>query len=260
MTNEHHFPADVSSGESLITVSTPVPDHPTLFLMTLHNGVENRFTFEMVDAINQALDYIDTVMDSLPDSKANIGGALITTGRGKFYSNGLNMKIIQTQFQEFNPRYYKLIARVLMFRLPTVAALNGHAFAGGCMFALAHDYRIMREDRGYICMNEVDIPLGLPPAMAAIVKCKINEPTSLRQCVLEGRRFTANVALKLGIVDKTAPLDQVIPTAIEAAKAASVKAKLRGLVLHQLKAEIYRETIIKLLTGEPLPASYLSKL
>ncbi|KAJ1922173.1 hypothetical protein H4219_000035 [Mycoemilia scoparia] len=256
---ESHFPKSAPE-KSLVTISTPFPDKPTIFLLKLHHGAENRFTVAFVDALNEALDYVDNIMDNLPEEDANIGGALISTGSGKFYSNGLDIESAMANAEVFYPKFLALIARMLIFRLPTVAAINGHAFAGGCMFSLAHDYRIMRSDRGYICMNEVDIPLGLLPAMAAIVKCKINQPNALRQCVLEGRRFPAKEAVELGFVDKAVDEKAVLPTALSVGKLASTKAKIRGQVIHQLKAEIYRETVIHLLGNELSPAGYLSKL
>lgn len=54
-------------------------------------------------------------------------------------------------------------ARPLQLPIPTVCALNGHAFGAGMMFALGHDYRLQREDRGFLCAPEVAIGVGIPP-------------------------------------------------------------------------------------------------
>ena len=56
---------------------------------------------------------------------------------------------------------FNVINSFLCLPIPTVALINGHAFAGGCLLALAHDYRIMRSDRGYMCMNEILLPSPL---------------------------------------------------------------------------------------------------
>ena len=58
---------------------------------------------------------------------------------------------------------------MLIFPVPTIAALNGHAFAAGMMLALAHDYRVMRDDRGFLCLPEVDLHMPFAPGMNSII-------------------------------------------------------------------------------------------
>ncbi len=60
------------------------------------------------------------------------------------------------------------LAKFLRFPMITVAAINGHAYAGGLMFAFAHDYRIMNEDFGNLCLSEIKFGIGLAPGMNAI--------------------------------------------------------------------------------------------
>lgn len=65
-----------------------------------------------------------------------------------------------------------LAADLLSFPMPVVAAMNGHAFAGGGVFALACDWRVMRSDRGFLCLNEVDVPLPLPQPVYSVIRDK----------------------------------------------------------------------------------------
>ncbi|KAJ1799368.1 hypothetical protein LPJ59_001881 [Coemansia sp. RSA 2399] len=245
----------------LVKLTNPDPSFPALFVLHLSNGTENRFTLQFVEEITKALDFVDSKLDSISDNDdAARGGALITTSTGKFYSNGLAIEAAMKQGDVFYNPYLRMLARLLTFRVPTVAAINGHAFAGGCMFAMAHDYRVMRADRGWIAMNEVDIGIPLIPGMAAIVKCKIPLPNHLRDCLLAGHRFKSSDAISAGFVDRAVAEDELMDTALEYARKMAPKASGLNQKLHLIKAEMYRETAILLLAGNIPPGGYFSKL
>jgi enoyl-CoA hydratase/carnithine racemase len=90
--------------------------------------------------------------------------------------------------------------------MPTAAALNGHAFGAGAMLAMAHDYRVMRVDRGFFCFPEVDIRIPFTPGMAALIQSKLT-PAAAVASMTTGRRFGGTDALQFGIVDATAGKD-----------------------------------------------------
>jgi enoyl-CoA hydratase/carnithine racemase len=94
----------------------------------------------------------------------------------------------------------------------------------------------MRSDRGYMCMNEVDLPSPLAPGMAGILKHKMSAKT-FRDMVLQGHRFTAQEALDQELVDIICPGDQVLDKAKELALKWAPKAK-SGVVYKQLKDEV----------------------
>jgi len=85
--------------------------------------------------------------------------------------------------------------------MPTIALMNGHAFAAGFMTAMMHDYRMMNPHRGFLCLNELDFGAPLKPPMASIFRTKLPSPNTYRTMVLESKRFNALEALKEGIVD-----------------------------------------------------------
>ena len=93
-----------------------------------------------------------------------------------------------------------ILSRLLTFGLPTVAAINGHAFAGGFLLSLACDHRVMRTERGFLCMNEIDIGFALTPGMNALLDAKLPKHV-MRDTVLQGRRWTAEEAVAQGFVD-----------------------------------------------------------
>ncbi|OMH78684.1 hypothetical protein AX774_g7917 [Zancudomyces culisetae] len=96
--------------------------------------------------------------------------------------------------------------------------------------------------------------------MASIIKLRINDPSTLRKCALEGHRFTAQEAVKAGFVEQAVPEKEIMPTAFKYAEIFAKKALNRGEAFRLIKTEVHRETIIALLSNELKPGSYLSKL
>lgn len=157
---------------------------------------ENRFSPDWLDTVEAHLDTVER------DAQG-----LITTGSGKFYSNGLDLEWLMAngdRTEWYVSRVQELFARILTFPLPTLAAVNGHAFGAGAMLATAHDYRVMREDRGYYCFPEVDIDIPFTPGMAALIQAKLG-PQAAVTAMTTGHRFGGPDALAAGLVDATAP-------------------------------------------------------
>lgn len=94
--------------------------------------------------------------------------------------------------------------------MPTIALMNGHAFAGGLFLALHHDYRFQNPSKGFLCLNEVHFGAMLPAPMAGIVKTKVSNVAAVRSLITEGKRFNAQEALAQGITDGTGGLDEVL--------------------------------------------------
>jgi enoyl-CoA hydratase/carnithine racemase len=182
---------------------------------------ENRFNRPSVEALHAALDQVEAV-----DGPA----ALVTTGEGKFFSNGLDLDWLMSGAEGtegFIDEVHRLLGRVLGFGAVTVAAVNGHAFAGGGMLAVAHDYVVMREDRGFWCLPEVDLGLPLTPAMFAVVEAHLPKQ-ALHDSCLSGRRYSGPEALAAGIVDEIAAEADVLDRAV--ARAAELAGKNRDVI------------------------------
>ncbi|KAI9249163.1 ClpP/crotonase-like domain-containing protein [Phascolomyces articulosus] len=207
-----------------------------LFILHLHNK-DNRFTTEVCKAIIHALQVVE---DTFLAQKEPTEMALITVGDGKFFSNGLDVAHAR-EYIPFMDSYLTMLKKLLTFTIPTVAALNGHAFAGGCMLALAHDYRVMRTERGFMCMNEIDIKAPLHPGMNALLRYKTT-PKTLRALVLQGYRFNSDEALAADLVDEICPEKELMATAKKLALKWAPKAKA-GIVYRQLKEELSTDTI-----------------
>jgi len=200
-----------------------------VFVLHMRNG-ENRFNPTSISALNERLDEVD---------KADGPKALVSIGEGKFYSNGLDLDWMtgegSGEVPEFLETVLALFGRILTAPYITLAAVNGHAFAGGGMLALAHDFRVMRSDRGYFCLPEVDLRMPLHPGMSSLIQARLSHSTA-HEAIATGRRYAAAEALEAGIVDDSASEEEVLQRALERARPLAAKAHP---VLAELKAGMY---------------------
>lgn len=93
--------------------------------------------------------------------------------------------------------------------MPTLALINGHAFAGGFMLAMMHDYRIMNPSKGFLCLPELHMGIPFQPAMISIFREKLSALT-FRRLVLEAQRYKAPDALKDGILDGLGGFEEAV--------------------------------------------------
>lgn len=212
-----------------------------VFVLHMRNG-ENRFNEAFLAAFEAALDEVE----------ASTGGAaLVTCGEGKFYSNGLDLAWLGGEGHGRGPvvlgRLHGSFARLLSFPMATVAALNGHAFAGGGMLAMAHDFRVMRSDRGFFCLPEIDLAMGQPlsDGMVAVLEARLPRAV-LSEMLVTGRRYGGAEAAERGIVDEALPEAEVLPRAI--AIAGELAGKDRATMV-ALKRGLHRDALA-VLEGE----------
>ncbi|MEU3934240.1 enoyl-CoA hydratase-related protein [Streptomyces sp. NPDC029044] len=200
----------------------------SVFVLDLGDD-ENRFHPDWINAVNAALDEVE---------KTEGPRALVTAATGKFYSNGLDLDWLfahADQHQDYVVSVHELFARMLSLPVITVAALQGHTFAAGAMFSLAHDFRVMRADRGYWCLPEAEINIPFTPGMAALIQSRLS-PQTAHAAMLTARRYGGADAAAAGIVDQAVGEDAVRSTAIEIAQAQVNKA---GDTLGTIKARMY---------------------
>ena len=123
--------------------------------------------------------------------------ALFMRGEGKNFSQGLDLEYLMANpeiFGSFVTDTMHLAARLLTFPVPVVSLVNGHAFGLGAMLVLASDYAVMRGDRGFFCLPEIDIGMTLTVRMNALVKATMSA-RALRETLLTGGRLTGEQAV-----------------------------------------------------------------
>ena len=197
---------------------------------------ENRFSPEWLTTVNGFLDRIES-----GEAKA-----LVTTGSGKFYSNGLDLDWLGAHSDQgdwYVEAVQQLFARVLVAPVPTVAAVNGHAFGAGSMLGMAHDFRVMRVDRGYYCFPEVDIQIPFTPGMAALIQAKLT-PAAAVEAMTTGRRYGGAEAEAIGLVTATASEEGLTSAAVDLV--APLKGKNPG-TLQAIKSTMFASATAALL-------------
>jgi enoyl-CoA hydratase/carnithine racemase len=212
-------------------------------VLEMRAAPDNRFNPRFISAFHAALDAVENDVEAR---------ALVTVGLGRFYSNGLDVEWMGAHADEaarFLASFQALLARVLAFPLPTVAALNGHAYAGGLFLALAHDMRVMRGDRGFACLPEVDLGMVLGEGLSQIAAAKLPQPVVLRDAALFGAKFSAAEALRAGMVDQVCEEARVLPEALARASALAARGFARP-VLGRLKRDLYASTLRALTEGD----------
>lgn len=206
-----------------------------VFVLDL-GDTENRFHPDWLKEVQQHLTTVDTTEGSR---------ALVTTATGKFFSNGLDLEWLSQngeRFLDYVIDVHALLARLLALPVPTVAAVQGHAFAGGGMVALAHDFRVMRADRGFFCLPEVDINIPFTRGMSGLIQGKLS-PKTAHEAMTTGRRYGGTDALAADIVDAVAHEDDVLASAVELARPLAGKA---GPTLGTIKERMYAAALAAL--------------
>jgi Delta3-Delta2-enoyl-CoA isomerase len=173
----------------------------------------------------------------------------VVSGSGKFFSNGLDLEYLSANPDDAErtlARVHALFGRLLGLEIPTVAAVNGHAFAAGAMLVLAFDQAVMREDRGFFCLPEANLGLPFTPAMNALITARLSPPTA-HAAMITARRYGGPEAVAAGIVSEVAPEGEVLGRAVSRAE------ELAGKPRHAvgaIKRGIYGP-VLDLLAGGP---------
>lgn len=218
---------------------TNLERHGAVFVLTLGDD-ENRFHPDRLSAINAALDDVEAAAGPK---------AVVTTGAGKYYSNGLDLDFMAADpdsAQSTLADVHALFARVLSFPAPMVAAVQGHAFAAGAMLALAHDLIAMRADRGYFCLPEVDLGIPFTPGMNALIRSRLPIAVA-HEAMTTARRYGGEDAHDVGIAAAIAGEEELLEVAVARADERAAKA---GPVLGAIKARLYGEAIAELTGGQ----------
>jgi enoyl-CoA hydratase/carnithine racemase len=199
-------------------------------LLTMKSG-ENRFNMGFCNEFLTALDDIE--------KKTAVNALVVRSADEKIWCNGMDLEWLVPAIGRKDPEVYKffdtqdrLYRRITFYPMITVAALTGHAFAGGAILACSFDFLFMRADRGFLCFPEVDLNIPFLPYMDALIK-KALPSIKVSEAQLTGKRYTAAELEKYNVIRKACPsADETVKEAVAFAKSLN---KGRGIVTEMKK-------------------------
>lgn len=200
-------------------------------VVTMQNG-ENRFNSESIKAFTAVLNEIEEQTDVLT--------MVVKSDHEKIWCNGIDLEWLLPEIQRsgevaqnmFLIELYTLFKKILTMPMPTVAVLNGHAFAGGAFLSFAHDFRFMRKDRGWICLPEVDLGIPLGPVFLAVSQRVVSMPL-LEEMQYTARRMTAEKCHERHIITRACSPESLMAEALDFAR----MLKKPRAIIKQMKLE-----------------------
>jgi enoyl-CoA hydratase len=167
------------------------------------------------------VDFCHALVRELEQIAASDAQALVITGTGSVFSAGVDLfRVLEGgagYLQQFLPAMDTFFRTLLTFSKPAIAAVNGHAIAGGCIIAAACDYRVMAEGSARIGVTELAVGVPFPPLPFEIVRARVPS-RHFRDLVFTGRTVNPPEAVAVGLIDEIAPLDVLTTRAGHAAE------------------------------------------
>jgi len=192
-----------------------------LLIIHMSRGKANPINDVMVEELNAA--FAEAANDG------SVRGVILASDRPKFFSGGFDVSEVFSYDRDtmttFFGRFIDLYEGMIKLPKPVIAAVSGHAFAGGAVLALACDSRVMSEGNFGFALNEVNIGLVLPPGMIRMASGAVGVAKA-RELVLEGRPFTPAEALAAGLTSELAAPEAVLERAVARARVLSEKPPL----------------------------------
>ena len=214
-------------------------------VVTLNDG-ENRFN---PDFLNACLDVLDRL-----EHETDARTLVVRSAHDRIFSNGIDLEWLVRVLasgdtdtaKEFFRLLNRLLRRTLTYPMITIAAMNGHTFAGGAIWSCAFDFRFMRSDRGFFCLPEVDLGIPFLPGMNAILK-KAIPAHALEALQLTGKRMTADECERHHIVTQSRHVDGLMDAVMDFARSLN---KDRAIVA-ELKLRLHRDILRVMDTEDP---------
>ena len=187
--------------------------HDKVAVLKLNRGVTNALNLQLV---NQLAESLQKMRDD-PDAH----GLVLGSSNEKFSSIGFDIpelfELTRKDFRIFYQAFNRVCLDLYTLPRPTIAAITGHAIAGGCIIALCCDYRFIAEGRKLMGLNEIKLGVPVPYPGDCILR-HIVGTRNAHEIMSTGEFYHPEESLRLGMVDQVLPLEQVLPKSIEKAR------------------------------------------
>lgn len=203
--------------------------HDSITVLRMEHGKANALDTEL----------LQDLIDALEEIARSDASAVVLTGTGSIFSAGVDLfRILDggTEYvQSFLPALTRALRDLFALHRPVVAALNGHAIAGGCILACACDHRIMAQGKGRIGVPELRVGVPFPSVALEVLRFAVPRQ-HLQELAYVGRTFAPDDALVRGLVDELTEPDSLLERALAAARSlADIPAATFELSKRQLR-------------------------
>ncbi|MGB0652113.1 MAG: enoyl-CoA hydratase/isomerase family protein [Thermoplasmatota archaeon] len=193
------------------------------------------------NAMNPAmLEALDGCLDQVEQANAR---AMVLTGYERFFSAGLDLaslhELDRHGMAQMMERFDAVMRRLFTWPGPVVAAVNGHAIAGGLVLALQADERYCANTKLSLCLKEVVLGVGLPSAVIEPLRLAV-APPHLVPLALEGRSYDPSEGVACGLIQQVVAQDRLVGMAV---KRAQELADLPGLGFAHIKEGLRRRAL-----------------
>ena len=194
-----------------------------------------------------SLEFLAAIQEQIDAAHRELPRGLVLTGSGSIFCAGLDleqmMKLDRVEIRRLLHQLYGVCRQLFAFPRPVVAAINGHAIAGGALLALACDLRVMAQGEGKFGLNESAIGLAVPPSLVEMGRYTLDRPL-LEKLMYGGLVYPAFKAFDMGILDVLVESEQLLEHAVLSVERwtssltafAEIKARLKGPTLDAMTA------------------------
>jgi enoyl-CoA hydratase/carnithine racemase len=214
-----------------------ITNNDGIAILTMAHGKANAFDPEFSAAVADAFDTCNR----------SAAKAAVITARGGIFSAGVDLLRVSdggaAYLQQFLPLLGRAFEAAFAFSKPLVAAVNGHAFAGGCILACAADRRLMARGAGRIGVPELLVGIPFPTVAFEIIRFAV-PAHQLAALIFGGETFTADDAAARGLVDASVDAGGLMDAALaEAARLAALPPTPFAITKHQLRAPSFQRIL-----------------